>query len=413
MIKNKYILPAGTFFILCCFCLLAAAPLQAQINDRVFKTDRRIDPEKTNELFLEFDNLDFFKNNEFDSDFLKGYSLPGFWMQFKFTYQPLEILKVEAGVHLLRFWGANKYPNYAYQDIAAWKGNQFQKGFHALPYLRAHLKLSDRFDIIFGDIYGGANHNLIEPLYNPELNLMADPEAGLQILYNSKPFDADIWINWESFIFNLDTHQEAFTAGLSSRLKYNREDAPVHFYTPIQVLAQHRGGEIDTLTTNSVQTLMNGSVGFGALWNINRSVLKNINIELDAAGYYQQAGELWPFDDGFGLYAKASADLRNFRVKASYWQCKDFISMLGSPFYGAVSTSKENMTFKNPQMVTFGVEYSRTFGKGSSFGIDFDYYQHLSTTARTPEGTINKKASNSFSIGAYLRLNTSFLIKRF
>ncbi|MDH6345447.1 MULTISPECIES: hypothetical protein [unclassified Parabacteroides] len=397
--------------LLACLCL--SVPVQAQINERVFMTDYRIDPEKTGELRIEFDNTNFFKNNEFDSDFLKGYSLPGFWAQFKLTYQPLENIKLEAGVHLLRYWGANKYPNYAYQDIANWKGNQYQKGFHALPFLRAQLKLSDRFDIVFGDLYGGASHRLIEPLYNPELNLMADPEAGLQMLYHSKPLDIDVWINWESFIFNMDTHQEAFTAGLSSRIKYNKEEAPLHFYSPIQVLAQHRGGEIDTIKTNSVHTLMNGAIGFGAVWNINHRIIKNINLELDATGYYQQAGELWPLDDGYGLYARASADISDFRVKTSYWRCDNFISMLGNPFYGAVSTSEDHLTFKNPQMLTFGVEYSRTFAKYCSFGIDLDVYQHLSTTSQTPEGSFSKKSSTSFSIGAYLRLNTSFLVKHF
>jgi hypothetical protein len=396
------------------FCLFSfvSDSLQAQINDKVFNTDYNINPEQTNELCIAFDNLNFFKNNEFDGDFLKGYSLPGFQAQFKLTYQPLDILRLEAGVHLLRFWGANKYPNYAYQDIARWKGNQYQKGFHALPYLRAQLKLSDHFQLIFGNIYGGANHRLTEPLYNPELNLMADPETGLQLLYHSRFIDADAWVDWQSFIFNMDTHQESFVTGLSSRIKYNTEDAVVHFYSPVQVLAQHRGGEIDTITTNSVQTLMNGAVGVGAIWNINKGKLKNINVEIDATGYYQQAGSLWPFDNGMGTYARSSANMGNFNIDVAYWRCNNFISILGNPFYGAASTSKNGLTFKNPQMLTLGIEYSKSFGKGSSFGIDLDIFQHLPTTAHTPERSFSKKASTSFSAGAYLRLNTSFLVKR-
>lgn len=37
-------------------------------------------------------------------------------------------------------------------------------------------------DLILGNIYGGSNHGLIAPLYNPELNLTADPETGFQVL---------------------------------------------------------------------------------------------------------------------------------------------------------------------------------------------------------------------------------------
>ncbi|MDR0749405.1 MAG: hypothetical protein LBF62_07520 [Tannerellaceae bacterium] len=411
MTIKKHTLLCRIYLAFCLFSFVSY-PLQAQINDKVFKTDYNINPEQTNELRIAFDNLNFFKNNEFDSDFLKGYSLPGFRAQFKLTCQLLDILRLEAGVHLLHFWGANKYPNYAYQDIARWKGDQYQKGFHALPYLRAQLKLSGHFQLIFGNIYGGANHRLAEPLYNPELNLMADPETGLQLLFHSRFIDVDAWGDWQSFIFNMDTHQESFVTGLSSRIKYNTEDAVVHFYSPVQALAQHRGGEIDTITINSVQTLMNGAVGVGAIWNINRGKLKNINVEIDATGYYQQAGSLWPFDNGAGTYARASANMGDFSINAAYWRCNNFISMLGNPFYGTVSTSKNGLTFKNPQMLILGVEYSRSFGKGSTFGVDLDIFQHLPATAHTPEGSFCKKASTSFSAGAYLRLNTSFLVKR-
>ena len=160
------------------FCLAGTSfiyTLYAQIPDRVFKTDFRIDPEKKGELSVEIDNLSFFKDDEYTGSFMKGYTLPGLWLQAKAVYYPLEMLKLEAGVHLQRFWGANRYPNMAYQDIAHWKGDQYQKGFHALPWFRAQVALSDHVNIVLGDLYGAANHNLIEPLYNPELNMVADP----------------------------------------------------------------------------------------------------------------------------------------------------------------------------------------------------------------------------------------------
>ena len=163
------------------FCLAGTSfiyTLYAQIPDRVFKTDFRIDPEKKGELSVEFDNLSLFKDDEYTGAFMKGYTLPGLWLQAKAVYYPLEMLKLEAGVHLQRFWGANRYPNMAYQDIAHWKGDQYQKGFHALPWFRAQVALSDHVNIVLGDLYGAANHNLIEPLYNPELNMVAGPEMG-------------------------------------------------------------------------------------------------------------------------------------------------------------------------------------------------------------------------------------------
>lgn len=50
---------------------------------------------------------------------------------------------------------------------------------------------------------------------------------------------------------------------------------------------------------------MNGAVGAGVTWNIDRRILKRVNVELDAAGYYQQKGELWPYHKGIGVYSSA------------------------------------------------------------------------------------------------------------
>lgn len=394
-------------------CLLAL-PAEAQIAERVYKSDYHIAPEKKGQLSVELDNISFFKDNEYAGGITVGYSLPGLWLQPKAVYYPLDNIKLEAGIHALIYWGANKYPSAAYQDIAKWKGNQYQAGVHVLPYFRAQMALSDHVNIILGDIYGGANHNLIEPLYNPELNLTADPEVGLQLLYSSRVFDLDAWVNWESFIFRDDSHQEAFTVGLSTRLKFNDPASRFHFYLPIQGMAQHRGGEIDTIYTNSVQTLMNGAAGVGAVWNVNHPVVKRVNLEFDATGYYQQAGAIWPFMNGHGWYAHASVDIKDFRIKTSYWDCHNFNSMFGNPFFGAMSLKTEGATFNRPQMVYLGAEYSRTFGRYYSIGIEADVYQHLSKTMNLPDGGSQKLGSaTSFSAGVYLRINPSFLIKQF
>ncbi len=392
--------------------LLLASPLYAQIETKVYQTDHHIDTLKQGELSFELDNISFFKDNEFAGGIQKGYSLPGFWIQPKLVYYPLKNIKLELGAHLLRYWGANIYPAaYAYHDIPSWGGEQYQKGFHALPWFRAQVALSDRFSVVLGHLYGASTHQLIEPLYNPELNLTADPEAGLQILYNAPFMDLDVWVNWQSFIFREDTHQEAFIVGLSSRFKFNPETAPFHFYLPVQALVQHRGGEIDTLYTNSVQTLMNAAVGFGTVWNTKHPVVQRWGAEADVALSYQQAGKLWPFNSGTGFYVRTYADLKDFRIKAGYWRCKEFVSLEGSPFYGAVSFKDEGTLFHSPHMATFGIEYARSLGHGFSIGADVDVYCHLKSHKTTAEGEyLASPSATSFSAGVYLRINPSFLL---
>ena len=159
---------------------------------------------------------------------------------------------------------------------------------------------------------------------------------------------------------------------------------------------------------------MNGAIGVGGVWNTGHRIFKNLNVELDATGYYQQAGEIWPFDSGYGLYARASADIYDFRVKTSYWTCKDFISMFGSPFFGAASMIDEGVTFDRPQMIYLGVEYSRLLAKGFSIGVDVDVFHHLSGDMNDADGVKQPMGNaTSFTAGVYMRINPSFLIKKF
>lgn len=393
--------------------LLNTEKIYGQISERVFASDPYIPTEQQGNLYIAFDNLDFFKDNEYTGSFQKGYSLPGFRITAKAIYYPLDYIKLEAGVYALRYWGANRYPNASYIDIPHWKGDQMQRGFHVLPWLRAQVKFSEQFQLVLGNIYGGANHKLIAPLYNEELNLTADPEAGAQILYKSCFVDLDLWLNWESFIFRDDTHQEAFTVGLSTKFKFNDPQSEFHFYAPVQALAQHRGGEIDTIYTGSVNTLMNGAIGFGGTWNTGKRGLSQINIEADLAGYYQQAGKLWPYDNGYGINLSSYADVYNFRFKAAYWWCHDFITMFGNPFYGSISTYDSDLRMNNPSMVYVGAEYSKVFSKGFSMGVDLDLYGHFPMIVKSETGpTLWKSTKMSFSAGVYLRLNPSFLIMK-
>lgn len=393
---------------------LSLSTLSAQIEEKVYSSSYGVNPDEQGELSLEINSLSFFRNNEFEGTVLEGYSLPGLWIQPKLIYQPLQNVRLEAGIHGLIYHGSTQYPNAVYQGIPDWNTDDHQRGLHVRPFFRAEISLSDKWTMVFGNIYGAANHKLIEPMYNPELNLTADPETGFQILFDSKRIHFDAWLNWQSFIFQNDTHQEAFTVGLSTRFNLNDTDSPFNFYVPLQGLVQHRGGEIDTITVSSTSTVMNGSVGIGTKWNINQRALKQISLETHLAGSTQQSGEIWPLENGFGSYTRLAADISDFRVKTSYWWNNDFISMNGTPFYGAVSTSELNAVYEKPQMIYFGVEYAKTFGKGYALGVDLDVYHMLSTEINNPEtGIRSLNSATSFSFGIYFRASPSFLLKRF
>lgn len=370
-----------------------------------------IDSTHVHTLHVGIDNLNFFKDNEFSGSVMDGYTLPGFWIQPSAIYYPLSNIKLQLGFHALVYDGAYKYPNYAYQDIANWKGNQYQKGAHLLPFFRAQVHF-DNVNLVWGDLYGGVRHGLIEPLYSPELAMTADPEMGFQLLWDISRIHLDAWIDWQTFIFRTDTHQEAFTVGLSSKINLSSEEKSTQLYIPVQLLAQHRGGEIDTITQNSVHTLMNGAIGFGADVNPSGSIFHNVNIEGALLGYYQQAGNLWSFDNGWGAYLKASSDLgRYFKAKLGYFYGKDFISMYGMPYFGTVSTKTPGATYNGMSTVFGSAEYTRSFGKNFRLGIFADVYEAFPGEMTLPDGIKqSSKSLTAFSFGAYFKVNLDFKV---
>ena len=385
----------------------------AQQIEQVYRSCKRTDSTDTYKLFVTVDNLNFFRNNEWVSVITPGYTLPGFRLQPKVVYHPAKHVRLEAGVHALWYWGANRYPSYVYTQLPYWEAGRPSDALHLLPYLRAQVAFSEQVQIVLGHIYGGADHGLAEPLYNPELNLTADPEAGLQLLYHARWVNVDAWVNWLRFIYHSDVRQEAFVGGLSVRLHVNAPESGLHISVPFQALAQHQGGQID-VTDLPVQTVMNGLAGIRLEWNLRQGVLKRVCMEWDMAGYYQAAGERWPLKRGYGSYTSLSADLAGFQVRTAYWRCDRFISILGNPLFGVSFPSTSDAYFERPGMVICGAAYTRSFAPGLTLGIDFDLFQRFAANLRDPISGVSKvNTKSNYSFGVYFRATPSFLIGRF
>ena len=396
------------------FFLLGNQLINCQTIDSLFSSDCSIDVARKGELSVEVDNLSFFKDNEDNSSFQEGYTLPGFWLQLKAAYQPLSDLRIEAGFHSLWFWGTNRYPAYTYIDLPTWNGKENSHNVHVLPFLRANIAVSSKLNFVMGNIYGGSNHGLIEPLYNPELNLTSDPEAGMQLLFNSRFLNFDMWLDWQSFIYKNDTHHEAFLYGISARIKVNDENSRFHVYFPVQNLIQHHGGEIDTLS--GVYTTLNSSIGAGVQYNIDQKFLKNIQLETDFAFNKNPKNTDIPFGSGKGYYGRLAFRLKNFNLSSAYWKANNFISMYGNPFYGSLSFKNEGMYFKNQSMLHLLAEYVYPMGKGFDLGINSEIFYSLTGYLYAPE-TQEKhpfilENNRNFSFGVYLRMTPSFLLKK-
>lgn len=374
-----------------------------------------IEPETKGELRLAIETMPFMRDNEYKGDFVKGYTLPGVWLQPCVSYQPLKNLRLEVGAHMLHFWGAEKYPNFNYSELAEWHGRNVQNGFHCVPIVRAQMQLSPTVNVVLGTLHGKSNHGLAEPLYNDEINLSGDPETGVQVIWDCHLLRLDAWVNWESFIFDKDDGQESFSFGLSTRWKPSHKKSRLQWYIPVQAVFQHRGGEINTQANDRViKTWLNAATGVGVNLPLATHFPAKLNFEVIGAYYSQQAGDKLPFNHGDGLYAKATAQLWRVKASVGYWSCHKFVSILGNPLFGSISVNENDVTYRNPQMLTAHVEYAQNLGTGFAWGIAADLFHHLPVDKMNlSEGLVHEKSKLSIATGIYLRACPSFLIKKY
>lgn len=406
--------------------LIIPLALHAQLDSLVYQTNTDIRRPDQGELRLRIDALAFLRDNEYKGKLVKGYTLPGLWIQPAITYQPLKNLRLELGLHLLHYWGSNRYPNYNYQSLAQQNGAHRQNGFHCLPVFRAQLRPHRNVDIILGTLYGKANHQLIQPLYSDEANLSSDPETGLQVLLRRPHFTLDTWVDWQTFIFRGDDHQESFAYGISARYLPLNPQHPAKLYFPIQAIFQHRGGEINpTAADRQVKTWLNAAVGAGIQLPLHTHTPVTLGLEADLAIFRQQSGTALPFQSGHGIYATATAQISRFNLRAAYWARRNFVTLYGNPLYGTMSVDEDNLTYHHPQTLTLRAEYAQPLGYGFSWGISAEALATLpATTAQTTTAqttttdaitttTLNRRTTDiSFAAGIYLRCQPSFLLKK-
>ncbi len=403
----------------------------AQIYDRLFQDDYQIDTTRTRTLGLELDATAAFRDNEYTTPLTTGYTLPACILAPRLTYDPIRQIHMEVGARAIFFAGANKYPSWAYHDIVHWKGNQYQHGFHILPWLRLQAgffqdsRTGKSLNIVLGNIYGGQNHKLNDALWNPETDIIQDPEMGLQILWDRKHLHMDTWVNWQSFIYKLDTHQEAFTVGSSWIVKPG--NSPRYQWSiPVQIVGQHRGGEHLQGNVGSVQTMWNASVGGTLRINDNYKVLKWQNYEINTIATWQQAGRLWNHRNGFAIHVAAEWCLWNdFGIRTGYLCApRHFVSLYGNSLFNTQSiipdvvtapqdagaTATVYQSFHGNNTVYAHVSYSHCFARHYTLGADVNaYYTRLGASSHTGHGD----SRFNLNFGICLRVDPTIILKRF
>lgn len=362
-----------------------------------------INAQDTNNLFLHVDGASFFIDNEYFGDRLSGYTLPGFVLQPKVEWKLTPEVALTGGLHWLHYWGARDYPaTTAYGAYPLYDSTS--QPFHILPWLQVRMRLSNQWEFTLGSLYGDT-HGLPMPLYNEELALVGDPEAGFELAGHNNWMTVDVWADWREYIWDRSPVPERFTAGLSGNLHLYGEHW--NFYLPLHFVVQHEGGQNMSVSHN-INNNFNAAAGLGLC---NQGPVFNCYFDLyfdlscRVMWYHQHGNAAVPFSNGWGIYPALSVtDGLHYKVNASYWYGKDFVPLLGSWHYSNLSANTAGLTFDRTRVITLQASWfwnDPSWPSKCRLLLYGTLYHYLPSTGTFADGTTQEYGHrNQFSVGA-------------
>jgi hypothetical protein len=247
-----------------------------------------------------------------------GFTLFGYQFNPQLGYQISKNLSIEGGIFLNKDFGNTKF-------------TQIFPTF-SLRYYKKDFKM------VFGNLDGSLNHQLIEPLYNFERVFSNRLENGAQFTLNKKHFDFDVWIDWLNMEYRESSTQEKIMSGINTNLiKFSRGNWD--FRLPFQGIVIHRGGQIDTVESGS-HTDFNYAAGAVVNYRTHGKYIKNVYVDaryvLRSNNYYSGGLETHTWGDGFfgnvGFKGAYQTD-----VQFSYWYGEAYENELGGDLYSSKS----------------------------------------------------------------------------
>jgi hypothetical protein len=364
------------------FLILVLASLSygafSQDGSSIFTCNAPFDSTNTGKLAFAVDNFNFFKNNEYKSQYVDGYTLTGLWVRPKLIYYPNNKLRLEMGGQVLAYNGRDDY--------------QLQPWFSAI-YLPV-VNLSFRM----GNLDQDANHGLSEPMLDKEHFYKDKPERGIQAKINTRKLNADFWIDWQKLIFNGDPYKEQFAFGTVAKVTlYQKENFLLSM--PIAFNGQHKGGEIDS-APGLAQTHIVVSEGIRYEYKSDGPLIKSGLLECSILqSTYPLQETALPGKSGHGFFIQTAMNTNFGCFATAFWQGNNFFSPMGMPLFqnGAVGQTD---AVKLNRLWDFSYKYDRKIFEQGKFGFTSDLYYN----------PVTQKFSNSAAF--YLMVNLSVLIRK-
>lgn len=364
------------------FITILSLAANAQDINGSYKSPYRPKMGKEGELYLSVHSVDFLRNNEYFNPYTVGITYFGSNLQPEITYSLSDKASLSAGWFLRYYYGRDKFNA-------------------SLPVFRLDYEPVKGSRLVFGQLYGQLDHNLIEPIYSTDNYFDRNPEYGFQYMANYSRFQGSVWISWDHFILPGDDKKEEITAGFNSVYTLMGQPGSSSLNLNLQGLVHHFGGQVD-VSDSPLETRL--SIAPGLEYTCNKDA--KFSPDFSLATYLIQSSDqssvaTLPFKKGFGSYTYGIVEYCHARLLLSYFHGEYYFSPLGEKLFQSVSFLNDWYTGDCRNLAGGKFLYDREISKGLSMGIRFESYLDL-----------DRKALD-FSYGISFRASTRWLLHSF
>jgi hypothetical protein len=356
------------------------AVVRGQLDNSAFHDYLSVTPADSAGVKFGLEVFGYIRNNEFREDPVPGYTLFGYQFRPYFSYFPTGRIRLDAGGFFQKDFGEDNFTEIR-------------------PILSIKYAVKN-FSMIFGTLEGAMSHRLIEPMYNFENLISRRIEDGLQLKYINDRIFFDTWIEWINMLDFGEDALEEFNFGISMNVRL-LETSAIRICLPVQLLANHQGGEID-VSDEPANTILNSAAGIGMEIPLEKNGLLE-SIRLD--GYYgffnstDDPGYL-PFLEGDGWLLNLSGKSGWFEMMISYWHGDRFYAPYGGPHYQSVFFDLEKVPEIQEQrdLLYFRMFFEQDLARGLSLSIRFEPVYDIGN------------GQFDHTEGLYLRYRTDFML---
>lgn len=302
------------------------------------------------DIMLRIVDQNFFKNDEYFSDYIEGYTLVGYRLQPSVTYYMFNNVCIEAGVQILQYGGTDRLDK-------------------VYPMVNAKWQINRTWQMVMGMIDGHMSHNLHESMWEPERQLTDKPETGVQMKVRRPHLDGEVWMNWQQFIKRGDTIPEKFTVGISADIKPGDGKSGWKMEIPVRLLVSHVGGQISDFSER-MQSLANGSASLIIGYGWGEGSINRLYFDLHGQFFHAMVdGGVRPFSDGGAIHPQIGVKTRLFDANVGFWHAKNYFSLYGNPTFMSLSNYNSDVYSKNRNMLTMEANFNYGIGKNLRLSI--------------------------------------------